>query len=507
MAASRKRSWECMSNGGGGGGGGGSGEDRLSDLPDGVLGHILSFLPTKEAGRAAVLSRRWRHMFANVHTMSFEQAPVMHQDDDCTFYYQSQERRSLNGAFLDDVAAAVLCRRRCGGAAPNASLRAFRVVFDAYHRWDEPMVQPLLAHVLQQSKEELRLDLRFRSGELCDVRGDVDRYGDGPPPWYPRLPRRLFSCAPLRSLRVGHCRLGPPEAVALPSLEALHLTGVDDPCAAIQRLVSGCPRLANLTLEACPNLKRLAVPGATRLRRLALRCFHHEFRVTVDGSELTAFDFVGGRSAEWLLTLRGSPRAASCAVEFCDPKLSKEEVFSTFRALLGSFAGAEQLHLRSSRLCHGLAREPSSSMDHLPAFPSLRRLELSRGLEDRGVAAAVARILERAPSLESLSLFLAPRRAMSVGGMRWRDRSTAHDAQPVGTPPPACLRQRVREMRLVHYRGSEAQRRMARLLLCNALALQELTVVFAPGPDELRSILTNELKGWMANRSARMVCR
>ena len=39
----------------------GAPEDRLRDLPDGVLGHVLSFLDAKQAGRAAVLSRRYRY--------------------------------------------------------------------------------------------------------------------------------------------------------------------------------------------------------------------------------------------------------------------------------------------------------------------------------------------------------------------------------------------------------------------------------------------------------------
>ena len=47
----------------------GAPEDRLRDLPDGVLGHVLSFLDAKQAGRAAVLSRRYRHAFAGVHTV------------------------------------------------------------------------------------------------------------------------------------------------------------------------------------------------------------------------------------------------------------------------------------------------------------------------------------------------------------------------------------------------------------------------------------------------------
>ncbi|KAL6645133.1 hypothetical protein ACP70R_016741 [Stipagrostis hirtigluma subsp. patula] len=143
MAAPRKRSSSPSRHAGGGG------EDRLSDLPDGVLGHILSFLPTKEAGRTAFLARRWRYMFANVHTMSFEQDPVLHMGDDYTFYVDAQERRSLNGNFLDEVCAAVLARRRCGGVAPNRSLRAFRLFFDdveGYHGWDGPMVESLINH-------------------------------------------------------------------------------------------------------------------------------------------------------------------------------------------------------------------------------------------------------------------------------------------------------------------------------------------------------------------------
>jgi hypothetical protein len=37
---------------------GGGGEDRLSDLPDGILELVLSFLPAADAARTSVLSRR-----------------------------------------------------------------------------------------------------------------------------------------------------------------------------------------------------------------------------------------------------------------------------------------------------------------------------------------------------------------------------------------------------------------------------------------------------------------
>jgi hypothetical protein len=42
------------------------------------------------------------------------------------------------------------------------------------------------------------------------------------------VPWGLFSCAALRSLRLGSCRLSPPAAFSMPTLETLHLTRVPD---------------------------------------------------------------------------------------------------------------------------------------------------------------------------------------------------------------------------------------------------------------------------------------
>lgn len=41
----------------------GNDRDRISRLPDEILSHILSFLPTKLAVRSSILSTRWRYLW------------------------------------------------------------------------------------------------------------------------------------------------------------------------------------------------------------------------------------------------------------------------------------------------------------------------------------------------------------------------------------------------------------------------------------------------------------
>ncbi|CAI0441211.1 unnamed protein product [Linum tenue] len=47
------------------------GTDRLSELPDGILHHILSFLDSEFVVRSSILSRRWRWVWKEVLVLNF----------------------------------------------------------------------------------------------------------------------------------------------------------------------------------------------------------------------------------------------------------------------------------------------------------------------------------------------------------------------------------------------------------------------------------------------------
>ncbi|KAM0860883.1 hypothetical protein ACQ4PT_046246 [Festuca glaucescens] len=513
--------------------------DRVSDLPDGVLGHVLSFLPTPEAGRAAVLCRRWRYIFGHVHTVSYEEQEGERSNDWDTFYHVAKERKSCSGKLLDAINVALLCRRRCAVGIDQVPLRSFWFAFDnimpgwdARHQWRCQEFNSWLTYVLQyagREAQDLQLDLRFLLGPICardsprfnygwsgahgprsaiadknSFETDSDSDEDHEMGSY-RLPGRLFSCAALKTLCLGYCQLKLPTEVNLPCLETLRLTGIlTDSGRSVQRLVQSCPRLQDLTLEAVRHLRTLSVLHR-RLRCFALRCCHNAKSVQIDASELVSLEYRGAVPAESLLTLHGSPpQKYSCAVDICTPVTKNVAEHAAFRKFLGSFSGTQRLHLH-----HGRLHRKCLSSGGLPLFPCVTRLVLQGRVESLGFVGVLRRILEQTPNLEVLTLYMAEqtqrRDQASVSGDGRRGRDNAAVVVPCEASfAKPCLRLRVKVINMVHYEGNETQRTLARLLLSNAIVLEEMCVVFIPERFAVQAGLKKEIVGWARDCSKKI---
>ncbi|OVA09207.1 F-box domain [Macleaya cordata] len=217
------------------------GEDRISELTDSLLLHILSLLPTKCSVSTSVLSKRWRYLWTSVPILDFREwrsLRVTATDDD----FRLQTERFMNCvermlSFHDDM--------------PN--IKKLYLEIDEY--FDESRVKELISTVIRRNVEELN---------LC-VYSEV----------YSLFPPCFFTCESLTTLDLNMIvELDLPNSISFPRLKILkltHITFVDE--SSTQQFFSNCPVLEELILSECrwvdmnvvsisaPALKCLCITG------------------------------------------------------------------------------------------------------------------------------------------------------------------------------------------------------------------------------------------------------
>lgn len=196
--------------------------DRVSNLPDELLCHILSFLTTKEAALTSILSKRWRNMFVFGPNLDI---------DDSEFLYPQEGKRERDGvleSFMEFVDRVLELQ---GTSTINKVSLKCRTGVDAKRvdRW--------ICNVLARGVSNLGLSI---------VLGD--RY---------RLHPRGFENRKLVKLKIGSgIDLGWCNgAIYLPMLKTLVLESVEF-CAdyKLKMLLAACPALEVLEMD---NVKGL----------------------------------------------------------------------------------------------------------------------------------------------------------------------------------------------------------------------------------------------------------
>ncbi|EOA15814.1 hypothetical protein CARUB_v10007349mg [Capsella rubella] len=223
--------------------------DRISDLPNALICHILSFLPIKEAVSTSVLAKRWKPLFLDQPNLVF--------DDSIYFNPPTSYKEKLTNArsfmrFVDGVLA----------SQGNAPLNKFKLVGNFVV--DELWVLEWIPNLLKRGVSDIHLN-------ISSFWADSDRSKFDP------LPPEMFVNKTLVSLTIifeGGVNINVEGDVSLPKLKILHLNYFKTTTSTFNKILSGCHVLEELALtnlmwdgalEVEPCLVTVSIPTLERL--------------------------------------------------------------------------------------------------------------------------------------------------------------------------------------------------------------------------------------------------
>ncbi|XP_074273927.1 putative F-box/LRR-repeat protein At3g58880 isoform X3 [Silene latifolia] len=194
--------------------------DRISGLPDELLGHILSFLPTRCAVSTSILSTRWRYLFTLTDCLSFDDAPCFANSGGNKKIEIIRKRRFKKFVYnvleLHQISLIKKFSLVCRGTYSKSHLNAW------------------VSNIVKKGVQEIHYSV------------DVPKDG---------LPDDLLVCETLVRLNMtenGLHAIKTPLSPRLPSLKILcldHVSFADYD--SMQRLFSSCELLEELTLKLC----------------------------------------------------------------------------------------------------------------------------------------------------------------------------------------------------------------------------------------------------------------
>ncbi|XP_061369960.1 F-box/FBD/LRR-repeat protein At3g14710-like [Gastrolobium bilobum] len=390
-------------------------EDIISNMPDFIIGHILSFLPTKEAVQTSVLSKRWIYMWTFITELRF--------DDKETSY--SSKKKSYRQDFIDLVYKVLLHLN-------VSSLQGFSLVI--HKKYDSSTVNAWICAVLSQGVKKLCVDshqnlsLSFHS-----------------------LPK----CKPLEELTLTmyHCVIKVPSFVCLPYLKFLKLSDIafaSDFTSNTQEWNLNFPVLVKFETQNCtwssitltaPQLESISILRST---------FKSLNSVTKFGvSRLKEFIYRGFILQDTIL-LDPSSTHNTAAVEITVyPQLERLQE-SSFRSclLVKQFNQMKSLKIQGTKVLAG------ANLADLPAFGMLTHLELGTNNGQ-----TILGLLLKAPFLKTLAL----------EGISVFDKEILNS-----TIVPDCLLSTLKVMKFGNFYGFEHELRFAKFIMENAKVIETI---------------------------------
>ncbi|TXG59264.1 hypothetical protein EZV62_013837 [Acer yangbiense] len=228
--------------------------DLISELPEGVLHTILSFLPFKEIVQTSVLSTRWEEVWRTYPVFTIDES-VFNNDlyeyllDNC----EGEENNGVDEEIRRKTMRLYQCLERL--LRNRLSIEKFKTELSEF--LDDPEFESFLhscvCYAIGSNIKKMKLDFAYE-GILYN------------------LPPIVLCSKSIEVLKLRGCNVELPTEsnVKLPSLRKLHLFGVDCKDHVISNLFSGFPLIEEMICSGCEGLGTVKLFGLYRLNKIKL---------------------------------------------------------------------------------------------------------------------------------------------------------------------------------------------------------------------------------------------
>ncbi|KAJ6886874.1 hypothetical protein NC651_027274 [Populus alba x Populus x berolinensis] len=433
-------------------------KDMISSLPNVIIGHILSFLPTKDALCTCILSKSWRELWRSLSNFDF---------DDRTW-----KSRIIFGNFMDRFFYVLNSREN--------SITKFRL--RVHGNYPSSRLSQWIDAAIKDNIEELILWI----------------YPDAHVP----LPQRVFSCEKLVVLNLGNGIAIDLHGVGVrfSCLKVLHLEGLPmlDDLASIENLLAGSPVLEELKIEHvdCRSRNALRVCSSS-LKRLTIRFTSIRYyrkdpgcrALTFDTPNLELLKLTDFVSEE--LNIQQLPCSlveASVSVAFTHFFIIQVDTYIDmavqFLRLIMPIVRILRLCETTMRILSNAVRKKLPCVEDLPNFQNLTRLEIEASGDCRWMV--LHEILKCSVKLEVF--IISKDKALTVQATdphRWPSLVYLNSSViPKWRNPefaPQCMRSSLKVIECVDFEWDFSEIEMAEYFLKKALVLEKMAIRFGRG--------------------------
>ncbi|XP_058740942.1 F-box/FBD/LRR-repeat protein At3g14710-like [Vicia villosa] len=400
-------------------------EDIISKLPDSLITHILSILPTKDAVRTSVLSKRWIERWTLITKMDF---------NDTLFYTRKRKKSRGKQSFVNFVYRTLILSKL------YLMVESFSL-FLTNNEYDATMVNTWISCILSRGVKKLHIHTNFEVAFSPLTSHSLFNRSY----YLEELVLEMYCCA-------CAIKVSPGTYISLGSLKILKLDGViftmDNPLRIVFRLLEkfetkNCSWLSahDLTIEAPLLQSILIVLDCEPLTREPRSC---TIKFSASCMKEFTYEGIGGISQPIVLS---NPSAARDT--FVKIMLQRTGSGSFACLLLKQFSQAKRIEFHRSEVL------TQPDMIVLPRFAMLSHLDL-------GVVTGevLLSLLQKSPILNTLVL---------------KEISTFDQVLLNSAAVPECLASSLRFVKFGSVDGSEHELFLAKYFMENGIVLERMS--------------------------------